>query len=332
MRVVLAFAIVSFLYVGSARARELKILNLNMWAVELQLPEFIVKSPSVELDARMRRLPAEIAKLAPDIVVFEEIWSDARAEKVKDMLRAIGFAYSARGSAAHGWLLGGGNGLLIVSKLKLDPGVRAMAFDETTRWDESKWICRKGVLKTRVEVEPNAWVDLYATHLGAAGLVFKNKRAVEFLPEQIAAQTQQVRELMAFVRQTQTSPDLILAADLNSHPFVFQNGKYSQTKHTDVYRLLTCADGAPSGACLDLRDSAAGAAYFTYDTLRNHYAHNADFSNEPEGRIDYLFSQGDDLKIDKTTLVLTQNPISDHYGIVGTFEYGAPLRLPTSAR
>jgi len=333
--ILLAFAIVSFLYVIPSNARELKILNLNMWAVELGWPEYFVSSPSLELNERIHRLPGEIAKLQPDLIVFEEVWSDNRAEEIKALLKPLGYAYNASKSSDRGWFLDGGNGLLIVSKFKLDPEVQAFSYSTSTRWDESKFICRKGGMKTRVELEPNKWVDLYATHLGATGVVTKNGMATEFTPNELKIQGEQIKEFIAFVNQTHTMQSMIVAADLNSHPFAFESGKYSETKHSDVYRLLTCADGVTD--CLHLKDNSASAKFFTYDTSQNHYAKSADFATEPEGRIDYVFSQGEELAATASSLAFKDNPLSDHYGLTTSFEFKPTvevrqaLRLPSAA-
>ena len=332
MRLLATFAIVTTLCLTSAYARELKILNLNMWAVEVWVPEFIAKSPSVDLEERTQRLPREIAKLNPDLVVFEEVWTDARANKIKELLKPLGYVYSAMRSANRGLLSTAGNGLLIVSKLNLDSETQAMSFTASTRWNESKLICRKGVIKTRVEVEPHAWVDVYATHLGASGLAYGAHKAASFLPDETDAQIRQTIELVEFIKQTRSTPDMVLAADLNSHPYAFENGQYSTTKLNEVYRLLTCS----TPDCAHLTDSAKGATFFTYDTLHNSYANHADFANEPEGRIDYVFTDGAHVQSTNTSLAFTENPISDHYGLITTVNYTATvelrqaLRLPTS--
>ena len=318
MRFGFAFAIVSFLCLTSLDARELKILNLNMWAVELWVPEFIAKSPSVDLEERIKRLPSEVAKLSPDIVVFEEVWNAARAEQIAESLKPLGYAFSLAKSVQRGVFSSAGNGLLIVSKLRLDPDAQTMAFSTTTRWNESKLLCRKGAIKTRVEVEPHAWVDLYATHLGASTLVYDGHRAMSFIPEETAAQVAQARELVAFIKQTRTSPDMILAADLNSHPYAFENGQYT-SKANEVYRLLTCA----TSECAHLTDSAKDAKFFTYDTLHNSYANHADFANEPEGRIDYIFTDGPNVTPVSASLAFTEKPMSDHYGLSSGFAYNA---------
>jgi endonuclease/exonuclease/phosphatase family metal-dependent hydrolase len=304
-----------------------------MWAVELWVPEFIAKSPSVDLEERIARLPEEMKKLEPDVVIFEEVWSDARAEQIKRLLKPQGYVFSAAKSANYGWFFGGGNGLLIVSKLKLDSETQAMSFSTSTRWNESKFICRKGAIKTRVEVEPHAWVDLYATHLGASGLVFDGHKATSFLKDETAAQLAQAKELVAFIKQTRTSPDMILAADLNSHPYIFEDARYSERKPSEVYRLMTCE----SQECGHLEDSAKNAKFFTYDTLHNSYANHADFANEPEGRIDYVFTQGESLTPKSAKLAFTEKPLSDHYGLSTTITYAPKvdlrqaLRLPSSS-
>lgn len=334
MRAVVAFLVVSILYVTSANAHELKILNLNMWAVELWVPEFVAKSPSVDVNERIARLPGEMAKLQPDVIVFEEVWNESRAEQIKKILKPQGYTFSAEKSANYGWLLGGGNGLLIVSKLKLDSDIQAMSFSASTRWSESRFICRKGAIKTRVEVAPHAWVDLYASHLGASGLTFNGHKAASFLRDETRAQIEQAKELISFIKQTRSSPDMILAADLNTHPHLFEDGHYSETKQSEVYRLLTCA----SQECAQLNDSAKDAKFFTYDTLHNSYANHADFANEPEGRIDYVFSSGESIANQQASLAFTEKPMSDHYGLVSTMTYTSPmridlrqaLRLPTS--
>ncbi len=324
----LAFAIVSLLHVSSANARELKILNLNMWAVELWVPEFIAKSPSVDLEERLKRLPDEVAKLQPDVIVFEEVWSEKRIDQIVKTLKPQGFDYHVAKSASYGWLMGAGNGLLVVSKLKLDPDVQAMAFSASTRWSESRFVCRKGAIKTRIEIAAHTWVDLYASHLGASGLTYSNNRATSFTKIETDAQIEQAKELVSFIKLTRTSTDMILAADLNTHPFVFEDARYSQTKVSEVYRLLTCG----SQECAGLKDSGRNATFFTYDTLHNAYANHADFANEPEGRIDYVFTLGENLTVAQTSLAFTETPLSDHYGVSTSLIYDPKVELRQALR
>jgi endonuclease/exonuclease/phosphatase family metal-dependent hydrolase len=305
---------------------EIKILNINLWAVELSALELFFKSPSVELEQRIGRLAHEIDKISPDIVVFQEVWSEKRKNLMIQMMKEKGYFYSVAKSSAQGWLLKGGNGLLVVSKFPLCRDVKAMAYSHSTRWSESSAICKKGALKTRIQIEDQSWVDLYATHLGSISTENRAGRAHSFTEAHVKNQIKQTSQLVDFIKQTHTSDSLVLAADLNSHCHEFFNGYYNPEKYSEVYSLLTSA-GKPAddNSCLNLIDGAIKTSIndetcrFTYDTINNPYAKSADYGKEPPGRIDYLFSSGSRLEPKSHEVVFKDNPVSDHYGIVTTF-------------
>jgi hypothetical protein len=296
---------------------ELKVLNFNAWIVEGWIPSFIT-TPSKDVDARIALLPAAIREINPDVIIFEEVWTEPRRAQLKTLLSETGYPYSVDGSNSLMSYLGIGNGLLIVSKYRLDQDIKAMTYSGATRIDESTPFVRKGAIKTRLEIAPSRWIDVYATHLGASDTVLKDGHPSEFDPEQLRVQLEQINELRAFIETTKSSTSLLLGADLNTAPKVFEKGAYSDHHFAPVYSVLTCADPATAG-CLNLMDSTRGFPLKSYNTRLNVYANSGYFSYEPPGQIDYVFSRGPELSPEKSELVFVDAPLSDHYGLLTTY-------------
>ncbi|MEK7355870.1 MAG: endonuclease/exonuclease/phosphatase family protein, partial [Bdellovibrionota bacterium] len=307
----------------------LRVLNFNAWEVEGWIPQFIVAA-SRDRELRLELIPPAVAELQPDIVILQEVWKYQTRLKLIDEFRRLGFAFAVHGSDSMMSWFGIGNGLLIVSRLPLDPDVESKTFSRETRFDEGPLFARKGVLKTRVKVGAERWIDLYATHTGGFTTEERNGAGYNFYSSEQQTKAHQTLELVDFITATNRSENLIVGADLNTHPYVFRNGAYVEGEFTPEYALLTCA-GYPPGkvqapSCLGLRDTFAmlhpseHSAAYTYDTKENFYANTGTFSYEPRGRIDYIFSKGAGLDPVDSQVVLNQFELSDHYGLLTTFQ------------
>ena len=300
---------------------QLKVLNLNAWIVENWIPSFIATA-SKDVDRRMELLPSAIDSVGADVVIFEEVWTSKRRTQLKRALYDLGFRFAVQGSNSHAALLGIGNGLLIVSKLPLDPEIKALTFSAVTRFDENFPFVRKGVIKTRLQLPTGNEIDLYATHLGASDTVLQSGIAWKFDSAHLAIQKSQAAELAVFMASTHTSRSLILAADLNTTPHKFLEGTF-RPEYSEVYSMLTCL-GTTAEPCLHLEDAAAHYDLITYDSKTNPYVKAGYFNYEPAGQIDYLFNLGPDLRAVDVRLVFTDIPLSDHYGLLTTYQVRSP--------
>jgi exonuclease III len=311
------------------RGRQLRVLNVNVWGVEGWIPKFILNVTS-DLERRMSLFPSTLASYSPDLIIIQELWSDRRKLQFIDEFRKLGYPFFVKGSDSPMAYLGIGNGLLIVSKLPLDERTEKLTFSVDTRIDESFLFARKGVLKTRVMVGPSRWVDVYNSHLGGYGMKREEGGPAHFIPEEQAMKLAQAKELGEFILRTRTSEAMVLGIDLNTHPLLFQNGKYEEEKYSPEYQYITCT-GNPSIVgesknCLGLQDPLSllypgeHDQIYTYDTKKNYYATNGHFSVEPPARLDYIFSS-ETLRPLRSELILTETELSDHYGLLMDFEF-----------
>ncbi len=298
-------------------SHQLRVISFNAWAVESWIPRFIV-SPSRDLDKRLALLPKALARYSPDIVILQEVWKDRRKLELIKSFKELGFAYSVYGTNSLMDLIGINNGLLIISRYPLDTNLSKLTFTQGTRLDEGPIFARKGAIKTRIKFNEK-WIDLYASHTGGFGTILKDGMAYNFKSDEQTLKAKQTEELASFIRQTRSSPNLILGVDLNTHPFAFENGSYRDQNTSPEYDTLTCK----TEVCLGLKDAAtlsSEGTLSTYDTAHNYYAHSGHFNQEPPGRIDYVFATGENLAIKSYNLILKDFELSDHYGLLTIFQ------------
>ena len=310
-----------------------KVLNFNTWIVEGWIPSFIA-TPSKDVDERISLIPKAVAELQPDVVIFQEVWTHRRRAQLAESFKKLGYTYSIEGTNSPMSYFGIGNGLLIVSKKRLDPDIKSFTYSKATRIDETALFVRKGAIKTRVEYRPGQWIDVYATHMGASDTVVKAGKPVEFSREQLLVQESQAAELAQFIDSTRTSPNMILGSDLNTHPYAFLDGAYRENEFAPVYSKLTCAGkNIDRTSCLGLSDPVmllppeVRNQFYTYNTQTNYYAQQGYFNYEPPGRIDFIFNSGPDLVPVNSEKVITENPLSDHFGLLTTFKITSPSGL-----
>jgi len=134
---------------------KLRILTWNVWG----LP-----AVSTNLQARMNALPDAIAKLAPDIVLMQEVWAEGDGDQIKRGLKQRGYPYVSH--LAHTEY--GMTGLFTASKLPLED-VRFHPF-ASGRIGHSfwhlEWIASKGVGSYLVQT-PLGALEVQNTHLQA---------------------------------------------------------------------------------------------------------------------------------------------------------------------
>ncbi len=322
----------------------ISVLTFNAWDVEL-LGGLV--SPSRHISERFQIIPNKIAEIGPDIIVFQEVWRQSRADQLIKRFQQLGYPYSVYRAGPGNSILGFGNGLLIISVYPLDKP-EVISFKSHTRTDESKLLVYKGAIKTKVIFSNIISIDLYAAHLGAFTTVAANGQTPNannppdhFISAHMNAKADQAQELAEFIARTRSSPNMLLAADLNTHPYQFINGKYDEAKYSFEYALLTCKEQIVG--CVGLTDSYLTAnpekasTGFTFDTVKNIYAKSSPyFSAEPPGRIDYIFYSGPNLQLAHSQLTFNSSLIdaaikteqvgrstplmmSDHYGVLSIY-------------
>lgn len=321
------FAIWSIGAWGAEPAR-FRVLTLNAWLLNFALNAEV----SDDIEDRLKVLPALVAEDADaDVVTLQEVWSTRARDALIAGFRDAGYAYSIfRPKAAQPEALLG-NGLLIVSRFPLDPDFESINFSVYTRPDEV--FAKKGAIRTSFQAPGGVWVDLYASHLGA--VTFED-RTLEFNAEQVRKNLQQAVELAQFIRRSAKSPVQILGADLNSHFQRWISGAWSE-EASAVYALFTGADGMN---WLDVFASAQGrlpeADEFSFNS-DNPYVAGGMFSKAPSETEDYLLMNPNPWIVPVYARVVFRDALpeslvprfglknlpkrlSDHYGVVATFE------------
>jgi endonuclease/exonuclease/phosphatase family metal-dependent hydrolase len=190
----LAFA-VAFTLVPAARAEEpvrLRVLSWNVWG----LP-----AVSTNLEARISALPAAIAKLAPDVVLLQEVWAESDGDRLKAGLARYGYPYSSH--LAH--TESGMTGLFTASKLPLrNVGFLPFASGRIGHsfW-HLEWIASKGVGRFLVQT-PRGELEVQNTHLQA-----------QYDTDGYAAERLSQASEILMMRQNQALP-LVLGGDFNT--------------------------------------------------------------------------------------------------------------------
>jgi endonuclease/exonuclease/phosphatase family metal-dependent hydrolase len=331
--------------------RTLRVLTLNMWAVELPVPRFI-KEVSKDIDGRFALLPAKVLETGADVLVFQEVWRDRRKAELIDRFRMLGFPYAAFGNPGAGALQRGmyGNGLLVISRYPLQ-AASVLRFTKFTRGDE--YFTYKGAIKTFVTLPGMGRVEIVDAHLGAVDTELAEGRPDHFNAAQVAVQEEQLGELARFIAADRAHGALVAAMDMNAHYEVFRKGRY-EPFFAPAYSMMTCAGeraGAAAGdaSCLGLTDTFRAShaldaePAWTYDTKSNPYAKNGIFAAEPPGVIDYVFVNDNPIVVPVCSEVVfggeltdadrrraglgprvpLPKRLSDHYGVLTTFEIRA---------
>jgi endonuclease/exonuclease/phosphatase family metal-dependent hydrolase len=190
----LAFA-AAFSLISPARAEQsvrLRVLTWNVWGLPVV---------STNLVARMLALPSAVAKLEPDIVLFQEIWAESDGDRVRQGLARHGYAYTSHlAHTEHGM-----TGLFAASKLPLkDVGFLPFASGRIGHsiW-HLEWIASKGVGRYLVQT-PLGELEVQNTHLQA-----------QYDTDLYAAERLSQASEILMLRQNRALP-LVLGGDFNT--------------------------------------------------------------------------------------------------------------------
>jgi len=251
-------------------AHELKVMTYNVWGRPFPLP----RKP-----ARFKKkIPEALVKTKADIIGIQEAFtrSSRPLEKMGEYLHFAKF--NKRG------FLKTGAGLLTLSKFEIEK-TKTMSFSKCAGTD---CFAKKGVLFTRLILSPGLKLDVYNTHLNAAG-----KDSIREL---------QIREMANFIKKNSLYYPVVLIGDMNTHP--------KENNYQEFFKLMNLKDSYStytSSLPAPTNDQING---FT----------NGHKSQRKGKRIDYIFYRGA-IEVIKSKVNMDEaKPLSDHYGVISTFK------------
>lgn len=267
---------------GQEMTRTLRAITYNVWG----LPRPILPHPSRFAD--IQRL---IPTLGADFIAFQEVF-DRKAQVLEKLPQ---YPYRVYGPSGKG--LKTSAGLLFASRWPiLDARRRRYSICKGT-----DCMARKGMLFVRVRIPGIGEVDLFNTHLNAAG------------SEEI--RLAQLEELHAFIQEFAGDNPLLMLGDFNFHP---------ETRAYSRFLDWTSARDAHS-VHVEMNPDLTPVEKegFTSDPRRNpHLSENA-----PSQRIDYIFYRAaldQEMELSKARLVFDApvqgRHLSDHFGVLADFE------------
>ncbi|MBK23062.1 MAG: hypothetical protein CME70_03560 [Halobacteriovorax sp.] len=250
-------------------ALELKVMSYNIWGRPFPLP----RKP-----ARFKKkIPEALVKTKADIIGIQEAFTRS-SKPLEKMGEYLHFAkFNKRG------FLKTGAGLLTLSKFEIEK-TKTMSFSKCAGTD---CFAKKGVLFTRLNLGPGLRLDVYNTHLNAAG-----KDSIREL---------QIKETANFISKNSNLNPVILIGDMNTHPM--------QDNYREFKKLMS------------LKDSYANYIS-SLPTPTDHQING--FTNghkDPRKgkRIDYIFYRGAIELLNSKVNMDGPKPLSDHYGVISTF-------------
>jgi endonuclease/exonuclease/phosphatase family metal-dependent hydrolase len=274
-------------------ATVLSVMCFNIWGLQ-----FGRLSLAESLDARLRAMVGPIRGLDPDIIAFQEVWSDATWDYLVEQLDYPFVAYRPSRGRLRGRL---GNGLLVLSRYPL-ARERVRRFSAFTHVQE--FFASKGALFVDV-LTAQGPVTLINTHLGSG-----------FSPMVTPRRLAQLRELCEWIRGLPRECPVILAGDLNLSP------------ESDSYRMFlewieTCYDGASGDT---FQQANPGEPGYTYYRSRSRYRSMLRLAHVAQ-RIDYIFvlcSTETAVRVavleSAVVLDVPESPLSDHCGVLTRME------------
>ncbi|MCA9549297.1 MAG: endonuclease/exonuclease/phosphatase family protein [Myxococcales bacterium] len=177
-----------------ARPVVLRVITFNVWGLRLITPD---RRPRIEAIADY------VARAAPDMVSFQEVWVDSDAHLLRDRRSQAGLHYSSRFEGA-----GSDSGLLLVSRypiLETHFTVFADGHTPHTPW-HLDWAVDKGVGVARVEA-PFGPLEVAVTHM-QSGYGSDEYRFVQL--------GQVLQAVDSVAPSTEGHPPLVFAGDLNA--------------------------------------------------------------------------------------------------------------------
>jgi endonuclease/exonuclease/phosphatase family metal-dependent hydrolase len=308
-------------------AESFRLLSFNAWLLS-PLRVGIAR----DVARRAELIPRAISRLRPDIVALQEVWgrrwrrrliAGFAREGYSDFRYATSLPSPARYRAALG------NGLIVASIVPFGLPVETLAFRRFTASEE--FFVAKGAIRTEF-LCGGVTIDLYDVHLGAVGF---DRRLDRYHPGHVTIRRDQIRELVDWVEATHREDrPLIMAADLNLNAKRYAPGGFSGDDNEDYEYLTTRLGLVDTGRVLGAVD-AMGKPY-TFDGENNPYALLGFFRDLPSETIDYVFAKNHPRLRAVESRIVFRDPhelaeidpsstvpaLSDHYGIMTTFEVG----------
>lgn len=301
------------------------VLSFNTWLLKTPFGVSLAK----DIEARLELIPEEVAKLNTDVAALQEVWNPAHRQALKTAFAKQGYVFCAENfeasdsfhplSAVRAKF---GNGLMIFSKFPLRENTRRIVFSERTRPDET--FVNKGAIHTQVFIPHiGKWVNLFNSHLGAISF---DQKSQSYDQNHLNLHCAQTKQLLNFVAQEDQAPS-ILAMDFGVHYFEYEGGHLD--RFTEAYGLLKSFSEKNDfqDTTAHLNSSYENPAY----TFRkaNPYVAAGHFGHCPDEVLDYVFaSKNSDFSAIESKVVFQDLvssraqslPLSDHYGVLTTFE------------
>jgi endonuclease/exonuclease/phosphatase family metal-dependent hydrolase len=272
------------LFSAAASAQEpgkLKVAEFNTWGV-----------PVVVWDTgRYAQAMKALEELNPDVILLEEVFSG----KGKRAFHSEAYPYEAHGPKGFPRILN--SGLKILSKYPIERRA-TLVYGSCSSLD---CLSRKGALLVVIALPNGKKLNVVVTHLNTT----KNSET--------EGQLKQLAQLSLFISTyaEKNSPILVggdfnFEAESSPYPYLLQHlHEWAGHSVTDLWTQTHAAD-EPG---------------FTSDGYDNHYA--SDYSRRTRSpidrkRIDYLFS---DLTPVSSQVIFKETPYSDHYGLLGEYQY-----------
>ncbi len=250
-------------------ATELKVMSYNVWGRPFPLP----RKP-----ARFKKkIPQALVKTKADIIGIQEAFTRS-SKNLERMGEYLHFAkFNKRG------FLKTGAGLLTLSKYEIEK-VKTMNFSKCAGTD---CFAKKGVLFTRIIIGPGLKVDVYNTHLNAAG-----KDSIREL---------QINETAKFIKKNSNQYPVFLIGDMNTYPM--------QDNYSEFNKLMNLKDS--------YSDFVESLQTPSNDQI-NGYT-NGEVRPGKGKRIDYIFYRGAVEVLESKVNMNGPKALSDHYGVISTF-------------
>jgi len=296
------------------KPESLKVMTFNTWLL-----------PSAEdKKSRLAEMPEALAEQGADIIFLQEVWeSKHRKPLIKEMKKKGYYAHYDTNSS----FLNYGNGLLIFSKYPFEKNSNMIKFSKSrTR----ELFLKKGVIHVAVKHPKLGTLDLYDYHFTSVDYDYKKG---EYNRTHEKIRKKQSEELIEFVNKTKSEGGIqIIAGDMNggeAFGTIPSNSLISNFSFpNETYKLLM--------ESLNLLDSFRSVN----PNFRRENGHTYCYENpytkkkkkgEPSSRLDYVFiGETKKLKPLSSEVILNkEHPqgdkkspkrLSDHYGVLSTFE------------
>jgi len=291
--------------------QKLKVLTFNTWMLSLPF-----NAGAHDLQERLDIFPDRLSETGADIIGLQEVWWDKARKTLKKEMFKRGYYYSffkqfkgtVRGTM--------GNGLVIFSKFKIDLDQSSvMKFQDYTRKDE--YFTYKGVQHAVIDIPCLGEIDFFNTHLGAISDPKKDsKNKYVYDEDEIKVHQEQKHELINFLESEAHSDVAILTSDLNSHPVDHNSGIESPT-HRSLNENF-----------IDTFHQFNSMSSISFDN-KNPYVSSGYFATAPSEYLDYIWLKRNQEKLhaikseivfDNLKTLKSKHFLSDHYGVLTTFE------------